>query len=975
MIKHAANGVLLMSVLSAGAAGPVTVSARKLPVAAEVDVLVLGGTTAGVVAAVEAAEKGASVLLAAPRHYLGEDLCDTLRLWVPTDAPLDDPLMKAMFARDHAPGCDAYRLATPMQIKKALDDALIAADVRFLFGCYPSAVLTDGRGREVTGVILANRAGRQLVKAKAVIDATTAAAGARLAGRMRPSPRAARRVRRVVVGGEAVRKHGNKVRELPFTIPDEKNRPLKVFEYTLELPLDESSPAAMAEAEQLARDRTWHPDAEEASGRLRFTPRKRIIGVKGIEGDWPGADKADLDAFRFGMFSVNLHVVGPCADISDAGAEALDDVAERIALGRRLGRAVGAEAANLREPSEFQPAWPNVLVREFSPRKAEGEGQLRELLGGLRPATEDEMQALPAHPAAVLGEYDVVVIGAGASGAPAAIAAARRGAKVLAIEYQHRLGGTGTVGLIGRYWHGYRGGFTAEVDRATARGKGWDVDRKAEWWRSEIRKAGGDIWLGCLGAGALVDEGRVRGVAVATSRGYGVVRAKVVVDSTGAADIAAAAGAECIYTGAAFLAVQGAGLPPHEPGADYTNTDFHFADETDMLDVWRLFVHVRRRYAGTFDHAALIDSRDRRRIVGDVVLSLPEILAGRTWSDTIALGRTNFDTHGYTVEPLLFLSPPDKRSLDAWMPYRMLLPRGLDGILVTGLGASAHRDAIPLVRMQADLQNQGYAAGLAAADAAKKNLPTRSVDVEAIQKHLVEIGQIPEKVLDHTDGMPIDEDDVAEAVEKLGESYHRAAVVLTHPRQAKPLLIEAMKESDGETKTRCAQALAILGDGRGLEVLLDAIDAHKGWDEGWNFRGMGQFGPSVSPLDSLIIAAGFVGDDDALPAILRKIEQLDAGKAFSHHRAVAIALERIGDAAAAEPLATLLGKKGMTGHTIDGPEAPRDRSPALREIILARALWRLGDHEGVAKRILSAYTKDLRGHFARHAAAVLNAGK
>ena len=65
---------------AAGSGPAVVESARKLPVAGEVDVVVAGGSTAAVAAAVAAAEHGASVLLAAPRPYLGEDLCATLRL-------------------------------------------------------------------------------------------------------------------------------------------------------------------------------------------------------------------------------------------------------------------------------------------------------------------------------------------------------------------------------------------------------------------------------------------------------------------------------------------------------------------------------------------------------------------------------------------------------------------------------------------------------------------------------------------------------------------------------------------------------------------------------------------------------------------------------------------------------------------------------------------------------------------------------
>ena len=54
-------------------------SAREIPVAFKADVAIVGGSTWAVSAAVAAAEEGARVFLAAPRPYLGEDLCATLR--------------------------------------------------------------------------------------------------------------------------------------------------------------------------------------------------------------------------------------------------------------------------------------------------------------------------------------------------------------------------------------------------------------------------------------------------------------------------------------------------------------------------------------------------------------------------------------------------------------------------------------------------------------------------------------------------------------------------------------------------------------------------------------------------------------------------------------------------------------------------------------------------------------------------------
>ena len=50
----------------------------------------------------------------------------------------------------------------------------------------------------------------------------------------------------------------------------------------------------------------------------------------------------------------------------------------------------------------------------------------------------------------------------------------------------------------------------------------------------------------------------------------------------------------------------------------------------------------------------------------------------------------------------------------------------------------------------------------------------------------------------------------------------------------------------------------------------------------------------------------------------------------------------------------------------------RRRIGPLREIVLARALYRCGDDQQLGERILIEYCNDIRGLFARHAQAVLD---
>jgi hypothetical protein len=73
-------------------------SVREIPIVKEVDVVVIGGSSGAASAAISAAEAGARVFLLAPRSYLGEDMCATLRLWLEEGETPTLPLAKRLFA-------------------------------------------------------------------------------------------------------------------------------------------------------------------------------------------------------------------------------------------------------------------------------------------------------------------------------------------------------------------------------------------------------------------------------------------------------------------------------------------------------------------------------------------------------------------------------------------------------------------------------------------------------------------------------------------------------------------------------------------------------------------------------------------------------------------------------------------------------------------------------------------------------------
>ncbi|MBI5686861.1 MAG: FAD-dependent oxidoreductase [Verrucomicrobia bacterium] len=842
------------------------------------------------------------------------------------------------------PGTAKSSVVRPMHVKTTLENALRTAKVEFLFGCYPSELLTDATGRPA-GLVMVNRMGRQAIRAKVVIDATEQAVVARIArakfSEFKVGPQA---VRWVTIAEKA--REGVQAKQMPFpvTVLDMKGQRVTKqkalwFEHALSVKLPDDGWPARAKLEQQVRELTYNPTQLYSADAPWLVPPCAIRGAQQGPSDWPGAERLPLDVCRPADLK-QLWVLGGCADVPRALAGKLQRPVAIMQLGERIGTAAAKEARDLSRPADVK-----VHSSLLTPHSSY-DGEMKEFLGGLRPVPLAPGIPESARPLPLLGHYDVVVVGGGTSGAAAGIGAARQGARTLVIEYLHGLGGVGTLGMIGKYWYGSRVGFADKVPQNP-------IEVRMEYYRSELRKAGADIWFGVIGCGALVEGNRVRGVVVATPYGRGAVTADAVIDGTGNADIAAAAGAETRFV-EDFFALQAAHVPPREVGASYINGNIPAVDPADPLDVREAFMARTGRY---FDRGQLMDSRERRRIVGDYCLDWLDQINRRTFPDSIVLGRSDYDSHGYQVHPYFMLKPtrpPDdyKHNYTSYVPYRCLLPRGLEGILVVGLGISAHRDAMPIVRMQPDLGNIGYAAGVAAAMAVRDHKTPRQVGVKALQQHLVEVGNLPEIVLRDRDSFPMPDIRIANAVRHVTEDYDDLEVLLADPPRALPKLRTAYDAAPAPQKLAYAHVLGIMGDVHGADTLLAEAKRRLQQNDLSNQKDAN----NMDPVTQLLWALGRTGDRRVVPVLSALAAKL-APTEYVRLRAIAVSLGAIRDPAAAPALTALLKAKAGANDTI--------------ELMTACALFRCGDSDGAARRALERFAAGTNGPFAQLAWQVM----
>lgn len=423
----------------------------------------------------------------------------------------------------------------------------------------------------------------------------------------------------------------------------------------------------------------------------------------------------------------------------------------------------------------------------------------------------------------VLWEADVAVVGGGSAGCAAAVVAARHGANTILIESGGFFGGTAAAVLDTMY-----GFFPAGSEDRIVGGVGWEVANamlesgeavlrgntygagtgvtyepealKLEWDK-RILDSGVRALLHAKMGAVILDGTTARGVVVLTRRGPFRITAARVIDASGDADVAWAAGCSLempsekrrVQPLTATFRLGGVGdpaptselhrlmreaaasgeytLPRLEGSAHYTvlpgvyHTNVTRVSGIDPTNPWattaaeiegrkqaaeytRFFKDKVPGYENSYllNTSVWIGTRETRRLQGEYVLTKDDVLQARQFADAIALCGAPIEDHdGGEATIWRYVAAGDDGQPTGrtyGIPYRCLVPKDIDGLLVAGRCLSATHDAHASARSIAQCLSYGHAAGAAAALSVSTGTGLKEIDLNSLRSRLTDDGVI-----------------------------------------------------------------------------------------------------------------------------------------------------------------------------------------------------------------------------------------
>jgi hypothetical protein len=181
-------------------------------------------------------------------------------------------------------------------------------------------------------------------------------------------------------------------------------------------------------------------------------------------------------------------------------------------------------------------------------------------------------------------------------------------------------------------------------------------------------------------------------------------------------------------------------------GIDGTDPDDLSRAEIEARDQVRELIPFLRKNCPGLENARLLETgaqvgiRETRHILGDYVLTGDDVREGRRFADAIARCAYPIDIHDPVGTRGRLEGMTGGEFYD--IPYRCLLPRNVDNLLVAGRCLSADHEAAASARVIPPCYATGQAAGTAAALSSRDGIPLHHLDVHLLQDTLREQGAI-----------------------------------------------------------------------------------------------------------------------------------------------------------------------------------------------------------------------------------------
>lgn len=347
----------------------------------------------------------------------------------------------------------------------------------------------------------------------------------------------------------------------------------------------------------------------------------------------------------------------------------------------------------------------------------------------------------------------VLVAGAGTAGAMAALGAAEKGANTIILDYFNDLGGTKTMGSVMGYYHGVKdnGFFKAHIDEAAGLSSETNTNLRSGRILHHLKsltELNGRVLGSSIICGAVVENGEVQGVLACRNGRLETILAQKTIDGTGDGDVAYFAGAAYKFGDDRYGQTQNYSqwdMTGFKNNPSSHSRDYDIIDNTKITDLQRGFF-LSHYEAHFYDFNPMLTVRESRRIEGLYELNFIDAVEKTHFEDMISEASSDYDPHHVGVTPYTrcgFLLP-HSNVVRLEIPYRSIVPKNLEGLLISGRGFSQTHNALQFTRMTADLIVLGYLTGQIAADQVWKNSGTHDYDLSELQREWFAMGYLPE---------------------------------------------------------------------------------------------------------------------------------------------------------------------------------------------------------------------------------------